>query len=165
MKEQIIELLSSFPDSVATFLIAMIPVTELRASIPIAITVYRMDPFAALIYSVLGNILVGALVIFFLEKFLHMILERSEFLNNLWQQYINRIHTNNKDKFEKWGAVILVTFVAIPLPMTGIVSGAVAASIFQIPFRKALPLLAMGSVISGVIVMLVTLGAEGLISR
>ena len=163
MKEQIIELFSALPDSVATFLIAMIPITELRASIPIAITVYDMPPLAALFYSVLGNIVAGAFVIFFVEKILQSILDMSRPLNDLWQKYINRIHKNNKEKFEKWGAIILVTFVAIPLPMTGIFTGAVAASIFQIPFKKAWPLLALGSLISGIIVTLITVGATNVI--
>jgi len=163
MKEHITELFSEFPDSIATILIAMIPITELRASIPIAITQFNMNPIAAFAYSVLGNVIAGALVIFFVEKLLHSILEHSQFLNDLWQRYINKIHTKNKDKFEKWGAVMLVTFVAIPLPFTGIFTGAVAASIFQIPFRQAFPLLALGSIISGVIVMLITVGATNII--
>jgi uncharacterized membrane protein len=159
MKEQIVEFLSRFPEGLATFLTAMIPITELRVSIPVAITMYEMNPWEALAYSVLGNIVMGILVLFFVEKILHLILIHSKHLDNLWQKYINRIHTKNKDKFEKWGAVILVTFVAVPLPLTGIVTGAVAASIFQIPAPKAIPLLALGSVISGVIVTLVTVGA------
>jgi uncharacterized membrane protein len=163
MKEQIVEIISVLPDGVATFLLAMIPITELRASIPIAITVYNMNPFMALFYSVLGNVVAGALVIFFVEKILQYILNLSPFLENLWQKYINRIHKKNKEKFEKWGAVILVTFVAIPLPMTGIVTGAVAASIFQIPFKQAWPLLALGSLISGIIVTLITVSATSLI--
>jgi uncharacterized membrane protein len=122
-----------------------------------------MSPFSALFYSVLGNIVAGAFVIFFVERILQSILNMSSFLENLWQKYINRIHKSNKEKFEKWGAVILVTFVAIPLPMTGIFTGAVAASIFQIPFRKAWPLLALGSLISGVIVTIITVGATNLI--
>ncbi len=162
MKEYIVAIFSSLPDSVATFLIAMIPVTELRASIPIAITVYGMHPFAAWTYSVMGNIVAGAIVYYFVEHILHMILERFAFINHWWQKYINRLHTQNREKFEKWGAVALVAFVAIPLPMTGIVTGAIAASIFQIPFRKALPLLALGSVIAGVIVTFITIGATSL---
>jgi len=49
------------------------------------------------------------------------------------------------------------------LPFTGIFTGAVAASIFQIPFRQAFPLLALGSIISGIIVTLITVGATNLI--
>ncbi len=159
MKEKIMEMLAGFPDGVATVLIAMIPITELRASIPIAITQFDMNPIIAMGYSILGNVIAGAIVLVFVEKVLHLFLAQSDVLKNLWQKYIDRIHNKNKEKFEKWGAVTLVIFVAIPLPMTGIFTGAVAASIFQIPFRQAFPLLAVGSIISGTIVTLITVGA------
>jgi len=159
MKEYIVELFADFPDSISTVLIAMIPITELRASIPIAITQFDMNPIVAMGYSILGNVIAGALVLFFVEHILHLILAQSKLINDLWQKYIDRIHKKNEEKFEKWGSIMLVTFVAIPLPMTGIFTGAVAASIFQIPFRQAFPLLAIGSVISGIIVTLITVGA------
>ncbi|HIP50226.1 MAG TPA: ligand-binding protein SH3 [Candidatus Pacebacteria bacterium] len=163
MKEKVIEVFSVFSDSVATVLIAMIPITELRASIPIAITQFGMSPIVAMGYSILGNVIAGALVLFFVEHILHLFLVQSKVLESLWQKYINRIHKNNKEKFEKWGSVMLVAFVAIPLPMTGIFTGAVAASIFQIPFRQAFPLLSIGSVISGIIVTLITIGTTNII--
>ena len=163
MKEKIMEMLAGFPDGVATVLIAMIPITELRASIPIAITQFDMNPIIAMGYSILGNVIAGAIVLVFVEKVLHLFLAQSDVLKNLWQKYIDRIHNKNKEKFEKWGAVTLVIFVAIPLPMTGIFTGAVAASIFQIPFRQAFPLLAVGSIISGTIVTLITVGATSII--
>ena len=163
MKEHVIEFFSAFPDGLATFFVAMIPITELRASIPFAILKLDIPPLEALGYSVLGNVLAGILVLIFVENILHMLLDRIGPLNDFWQKYINRIHTKNKEKFEKWGAVVLVTFVAIPLPLTGIVTGAVAASIFQIPFRKAIPLLAIGSVIAGILVTLLTVGTDLLI--
>lgn len=157
MKEHVIEFFSAFPDALATFLIAMIPITELRASIPVAILNFGMHPFEAFFYSVAGNIFAGVLVIIFVENILNLILSHFRSLNDLWQKYVTRIHLKNKDKFEKWGAIALVTFVAIPLPFTGIVTGAVAASIFQIPCRQAIPLLALGAVIAGVIVTSITM--------
>jgi uncharacterized membrane protein len=99
---------------------------------------------------------------FFVEKLLGFFLQRFEKLDNLWQKYINRIREKNTAKFDRWGALALIAFVAIPLPLTGIVTGAVAASIFQIPFRKAIPLLAIGSVISGLIMTFGTLGVSNL---
>lgn len=163
MKEQIITFFSHFPDTWATFLMAMFPVAELRMSIPVAIVNFGMHPLPAYIYSVLGNICAGILVLLFVENVLSFFLCKSPRLHALWQKYINRIHTKNKAKFEKWGAVALITFVAIPLPMTGIVTGAVAASIFQIPFRRAIPLLSVGSAIAGVLVTIITLGAQNVI--
>lgn len=160
MKEHIIELLSELPHEWATFIIAMIPITEVRASIPIALTLYEMGPVAAFFYSVAGNVLVGILTIFFVEKLLDFFLQRSEKLNNLWQKYINRIRTKNIEKFDRWGSLALIAFVAIPLPLTGIVTGAVAASIFQVPFQKAVPLLAIGSAISSLIMIFGTMGVS-----
>ena len=158
MTEYIFTAVSSLPHSLATIILAMVPVTELRVSIPFAITVYKMSPILAFLYSVLGNIIAGIIVIFFVENILHLMLKRSQYLDKIWQKYIVRIKTKNEEKFEKWGAVALVLFVAIPLPMTGIFTGAVAASIFQIPVSRAVIFLSLGSLISGIIVTLLTMG-------
>ncbi|PID52645.1 MAG: ligand-binding protein SH3 [Candidatus Moraniibacteriota bacterium] len=163
MKEHIIDFFSTLPDGLATFFVAMIPITELRASIPFAILKLDMPPIEAFVYSVLGNVFAGVLVLIFVENVLHVLLNCIGPLKNFWEKYIHRIHTKNKDKFEKWGAVALVTFVAIPLPLTGIVTGAVAASIFQIPFRKAIPFLVLGSIIAGIFVTFLTIGTDFLI--
>lgn len=157
MKEHLIEFFSQFPPEVATFLLAMVPVTELRASIPVAITVYDMSPVAAFVYSVLGNVAVGAIVLAFGEKIVALLIARVAPLRRLWERYIERIKTKNVDRFDRWGAWALVLFVAIPLPMTGIVTGAVAASIFQIPWKRAISLLALGAVIAGIAVTMLTL--------
>ncbi|MEN8252641.1 MAG: small multi-drug export protein, partial [Patescibacteria group bacterium] len=99
MKDYIVELFVDFPDSIATILIAMIPITEIRASIPIAITQFDMNPLLAFFYSVLGNVIAGAIVLYFVENLLHLILAQSKTIDSLWQKYINRIHTKNKEKF------------------------------------------------------------------
>ena len=165
MKEIIIESVSNLSHEWATFLLAMIPITEIRASIPVAIIGYEMNPFAAFIYSILGNVLVGILTFVFVDNIFDFFLKKIEWLNKIWTKYIHRIQTKNVEKFEKWGAFALIAFVAIPLPFTGIVTGAVAASIFDIPFKKAIPLLAIGSVISGIILVLLSIFASSLFSN
>ena len=157
MRDIIISYFQNFPEELATFLIAAIPVTELRASIPIAIVGYGLSPFWAWFWSVLGNTAMGALVIVIVEPISRYLTKRVKFLNNLWKCYTSKIHKNNAKKFKKWGALALVTFVAIPLPVTGAFTGAVAASIFQVPFKKAVPLLFLGCVIAGVIVTGITM--------
>ena len=59
---------------------------------------------------------------------------------------------------------ILVLFVAIPLPMTGVWTASLVAYVFGIPFRKAIPLIFVGVVIAGVIVVLTTMGIITLFS-
>ena len=162
MQDIIINGFINFPAELATFLMAMVPVTELRASIPVAIISYKMAPFWAFFWSVLGNTLMGIIVVLILEPVTKLIIKRVDFLNNFWEKYIERIRRKNEKKFERWGAVALITFVAIPLPMTGAFTGGVAASIFQIPVKIAGVLLLVGCIISGAIVTGVTLGFNGL---
>lgn len=156
MKEHIIEYISQFPDTWATFLLAMIPITELRASIPIAITHFGLSPFTAFIYSLAGNILTGVIVLIIAKHFIYYLLKHFPPLERLWNRYIRKIEMKHAEKFEKWGSLALILFVAIPLPMTGIVTGAIAASIFQVPTKSAIILLSIGAVIAGVIVTLLT---------
>lgn len=163
MKEIVIEAVSSLSHESATFLLAMIPITELRASIPIAVIGYEMEPVKACILSILGNVLSGTLVFIFVDKIFDFFLKKIDWLNKIWEKYIHRIQNKNVEKFEKWGAFALITFVAIPLPLTGIVTGAVAASIFDVPFKKAVPLLAVGSVIAGILVTIISVFAPALL--
>lgn len=145
------------PKELATFLMSMLPVTELRASIPVAILKYGLSPWSAFFYSVLGNTLLGVLTIILIGPATKFVIEKIDFLNKIWQKYIGRLHNKHKEKFEKWQAWALVSFVAIPLPMTGAFSGAVAASIFKIKAQEAIPLIFLGCTISGAIVTGITL--------
>jgi len=157
MQEIIISWFTGMPRELATFLMAMLPVTELRASIPVAILKYQLSPMSAFFWSVLGNSFLGMIVLLLIEPIVKIVIERFDFLNNIWQKYIGRLQEKNKEKFAKWEARALISFVAIPLPMTGAFSGAVAASIFQIKARKAIPLIILGCAISGIIVTALTI--------
>lgn len=162
MQDAIILYFSGLPKEWAVFFLSMIPITELRATIPLAIIQFQMTPFAAFFYAVLGNTLMGGLVFLTVNPITELAIRRIEFLHKIWQKYINRIFLKNRAKFEKWGSLALITFIAIPLPMTGAFTGAVAASIFQIPFKKVLPVIFTGCFIAGIIVTGITLFFEGI---
>ena len=157
MQEIIISWFSGMPKELATFLMSMLPVTELRASIPVAILKYNLSPLSAFFWSVLGNSLLGVFTALLIGPATKFIIEKNSLLNKIWKKYIGRLHNKHKEKFEKWEAWAIVSFVAIPLPMTGAFSGAVAASIFQIDVKKTIPLIFLGCAISGTIVTFITL--------
>ncbi len=157
MQSLIVTYLTSFPKELAVFFLSMIPITELRATIPLAIVQLKMSPWSAFFYAVLGNTLMGVLVVLIAEPVTRLVINKIKFLHYFWEKYINRITVKNKDKFEKWGALALITFIAIPLPMTGAFTGAIAASIFQVPLKKTAPVILAGCVIAGVIVTGITL--------
>lgn len=156
MKEALIAMVSGIAPEWATVLLAMMPVGEVRVSVPVAIVTYKMSVLMAMMWSLVGNILAGVLVLAIIEPVIGYLIKHWNWLNRLWKKYIYHLETKNKAAFDKWGSLILILFVAIPLPMTGIYSGAIAASIFQIPFMRAITLLALGSIISTSIVASIT---------
>ena len=85
-------------------------------------------------------------------------MSKSKFFNRFFTYLFERTRKKHNGKFEKWGALALITFVAIPLPVTGGWSGALAAFVFGIPFKKALPLIFLGVIIAGAIVTGLSLG-------
>lgn len=138
------------------FLLAMTPIGELRLSIPIGITIFKLDPFLVFLISVLGNLLAGVSLLLFLEPASQWLSKSSKtfakFFNWLFERTRNRIG----ECIAKRGWPALIPFVAIPLPITGAWTGCLIAFLFKIPFKKALPAIALGVIIAGVIVTVIT---------
>ena len=67
---------------------------------------------------------------------------------------IRGVQRTYAQRFHKYGPLLLVGLVAVPLPFTGAWTGALAAWVFQVPYRIAVPLISLGVVIAGVLVTL-----------
>lgn len=147
----------------ATFLIAMLPIAELRASIPIALGVYDLNVFASFFISVAGNILPVVLILWFIEPLSIWLSKHSKFFNKFFDWLFERTRKKLSANYKKWGVLALTVFVAIPLPATGAWTGAAAAFLFGIPYRKSLPAITLGVMIAGVVVTLLSLGAKSII--
>lgn len=161
MQEIIISYFSTFPKEWAVFFLSMVPVTELRATIPLGILKFGMSPGASYFWAVLGNSLMGSLVVIVVEPIAQYAFAKIGFLHRFWLRYINRITGKNKASFDKWGSLALIIFIAIPLPMTGAFTGGVLASIFNVPTKKAIFNIFAGCAIAGIIVTAIILGAKG----
>lgn len=140
-----------------TFLIAMVPVVELRGAIPIG-TASGLPLQTSIILSMLGNLLPVPFIILFISRIFTWLRGKSE----RWDALVTRIETRAEKKSESvrryvfWG---LALFVAVPLPGTGAWTGALIASMLQMPMKRALPSIALGVAGAGIIVSLVTYGA------
>lgn len=142
-----------------TFLIAMSPIVELRGSIPIALEIYKLPIWSAYLFSVLGNLVPLILIISILEPVSRFLSKRIYFFNHFFNWLFKHTRKMHQSKFEKWGKnLAVVILVATPIPFIGGWTGAIAAFLFGIPFKKALPLVIMGCLISGFIVSSATLG-------
>jgi uncharacterized membrane protein len=144
---------------IQTFLLAMTPVGELRVSIPVALTVYQLPVWSAYFFSVLGNLVPLILIISLLGPISEFFSQRINFCQGFFNWLFSHTRSANQSKFEKLGKnLAVVILVATPIPFIGGWTGAIAAFVFGIPFKKALPLVIVGSSLAGLIVTLATLG-------
>lgn len=139
---------------ILTFLIAMLPVVELRGSMPVAINVFHIPWPVAFLISVSGNILPVPLILLFLGqliKFSHKLGPLEKTLNWILER------TRLKSKIvERYAAPGLAIFVAIPLPATGAWTGAIIAFLLGMRWWVALLAISAGVIMAGAIVLALT---------
>jgi len=148
----LVSLFKNLPPELAIVLISTLPVSELRGSIPIAIGIYHLKPIEAYFLGVFGNIIPVVFILKYIEPVSKFLRCNSKTFDRFFLWLFNRTRKKHNRKFEKWGALALVAFVAVPLPITGGWSGAVAAFVFGVPFKKALFLIFSGIAIAGAVV-------------
>lgn len=149
-------------DILTVFFTAMIPIGELRAALPIGIISFKMNIVDAYIISVLGNIFPIFFLLWFWHNVAH-ILRRFSFFDRFFDWLFERTRHKFADKYDKWGKLALVLFVAIPLPVTGAWTGSVAAWLFGYKYWESVRLIFFGLLISGLIVAILTLTGQFLI--
>lgn len=152
----IINGLKGLPEEYIVMIVGALPISELRGAIPLGLY-FGMTIFKAFFWAALGNIIFIAPALFLFEPI-------SSFLRKfrLWSRFFDWLFERtkkNSDAIQKYEALGLLIFVAIPLPMTGAWSGVVAASLFKIKFRYAFLAISLGVIVAGIIVsLLCTLG-------
>ena len=137
-------------------LLATLPVTELRGAIPIALTFYHLPVWPTYWFAIAGNLIPAVLLLKSMKPF-------SDYLGQwkIFDSFFNWLFKRTRkheQKYEKYGALFLLFFVAIPLPGTGVWTGSVAAFLFGIRFWYAFPMMVGGVLIAGLVVTLANLG-------
>lgn len=145
-----------------TIVISMVPVLELRGAIPIA-TAHGLNFWVAIVCAIIGNLIPVPFIIIFIRKIFELMRKWSPKLDKLVTKLEDRAHKKSDVvlKYAFWGLVILV---AIPLPGTGAWTGALVAAMLNMRLRKAFPAIALGVIIAGVIVSVVTYGGIMILS-
>ncbi len=128
-----------------------IPVTEMRATIPLGILKYGMDPLWTGVLALVGSTLPVPLLLLFFEKFLVWI-RKVRWLGWFSRFLDNRVQKNAK-KVERYAEIGLIIFVGIPLPGTGLWTGSMVASFLGLDFKKSFVCVVLGGVMSAVIMV------------
>ena len=140
-----------------TFLIAMSPLIELRGAIPVALGAYKLPFWSAYLFSVLGNLVPMVAILLLLDPAARFFSDRSLLFKEFFSWLFQHSRTAGQTKTEKWGkSLAVLILVATPIPFIGGWTGAILAAVLGMPIKKALPLVVLGTLISGAVVGLLS---------
>ena len=142
-----------------TLIVSMIPVIELRGAIPLGVGL-GLSHFDAMWVSMLGNMLPVPFIILFIRPIFKWMTRKSEKLGRVVEKLEARAE-GKWDKVHKYQFFGLAIFVGIPLPGTGAWTGALIAAVMDMRMRSALPSIALGVVMAGLLVTGITYGFTG----
>ena len=167
MAELILRFLKSITDikELIVLLISMIPLIELKGAIPIGEGLGLPTIQSALI-AYLGSTLI-VIPIFFLLIPIFNLLKKIPFVSKvilkleaMFQDKARKLAEKSDGNTEEKARRILILglfiFVAIPLPLTGVWTGAALAVFLNMRFRDSILPLAVGNFIAGSIITLLT---------
>lgn len=127
------------------FFASMIPFVESRFAILFFMDM-GIDFWQLFLLSVLGNMVPVPIIILLFRPIVNWFL-KTKYLKNIGEKLeeIANKKASKLKKVEGWG---LFLFVALPLPGTGAISGALAATILKMRISRALPIIFIGTVVA-----------------
>ena len=146
----------------ATIVIGMTPIIELRGAIPVGVFTFHLSYVEAFILSFIGNII----PVYFIVKYIRPLFD----FFGRWKPFKIVIDWATKratrkieesEKLQNFAALGLFLFVAIPLPGTGAWVGSLIANFLDIPPKKAIPPIIAGVLTAGFIILAMTAAANG----
>jgi uncharacterized membrane protein len=159
-----LQVVANLPPAAATILLAALPIGELRGALPVALVVYKIPLFYAVLLVIIGNILPVYFLLIFWERASNYLSRRSPLFDSILKRLVLRTRNKLHDQVQRYGVWALAVFVAIPLPVTGAWTGSLAAFIFGLPRRQAFLAILLGLIISAIIVASLTLGTTYVIN-
>lgn len=150
---------SGWPDEAVVFALATLPVIELRGAIPVGYWL-QLKPSVLTVLSVLGNMVPVPFIVLYLKKLAIFLAGTNKSASKLLDLLFERA----KDKagpVKEFQWLGLMLFVAVPFPGTGAWTGAIIASVLDMPFWSAVSANFVGVVLAGLLVnLLVNLGLK-----
>ena len=171
--ERIGSFLASLPSELYVFIISMLPIIELRGSIPVGAAL-GLPFYSSYLVSVVGNLLPVPFILLFIPRILDFLARFKIFrpiVKWLRDKADKHSHRVIKDDSGAEHVVMsagvftaLLLFVAIPLPGTGAWTGSLVAALFNLPKRWSALAITLGVLISGAIMTLASYGVLGFLS-
>lgn len=141
-------------------LLTFVPALELRASIPYGVLVAEENWLVVVGLAVVANILLGPVVFFMLDKFMHLLL-RISLIDRLWKRMILKTQKKIHPLVEKYGVLGLSLFIGVPLPGSGVYSGAIGGYLLGFTKREFYLATVIGVLIAAAAVTAVVMTGAG----
>ena len=127
------------------FFASMIPFIEARYAI-LFFTEFAIPFWELFLISVIGNMVPVPIIILLFRPILNYI-KKISWLKNFADK-IDNMANKKAEKVKKYEGIGLFVFVALPVPGTGAISGAVAAAILNLRISFALPIIFLGTIVA-----------------
>ncbi|OGL96081.1 hypothetical protein A2348_01045 [Candidatus Uhrbacteria bacterium RIFOXYB12_FULL_58_10] len=144
-----------------TVALAALPLTELRAALPIAIGTFGLGVGPAYVFSVIGNLIPVPFILWLLPPVVRWTSRHWTWAHRVLDAYFLRLRRKHGQTFERAGMVVIAAFVCIPLPGTGAWTASILAVLFAIRPRYSIPGIAVGVLAAGLVVLAITTGTLG----
>ncbi|MBR9683645.1 small multi-drug export protein [Candidatus Woesearchaeota archaeon] len=142
--------------SITTLIIlTLLPFLELRASIPYGVFQTDLSLLSIFLICTLTNIILAPIVYLFLDKVVHVFL-RIKILDKCYQKTVEKTQKKVHKYVEKYGILGLAFFIGIPLPGSGVYSGALGAYLLGFKFKDFFKAAIIGVIIAAILVMIIS---------
>lgn len=144
-------------------LITLLPITELRASILYGIIELKLPWLTVFLVAVLSNILLAVILYPIIDKLIWLV-TRIKLIDRLYNKHIENTQHKIKKYIDRYGELGLAIFIGIPLPGSGVYTGALAAYLLGFKYKKFIIASIIGVLIAGAIVTIASLAGGGILS-
>ena len=142
-------------------LITFIPALELRARIPIGILKYQMHFISVFFICVIANFILGIVFYLLLDQIVKLLC-RVPFIDRLYQKKLVSAQKKIQKLVDKYGELGVAIFIGIPLPGSGVYTGALGSYAIGLKFKKFILADLIGVTIAGVLVTIATFVGGGI---
>ncbi len=141
------------------FLLSMVPLIELRGSIPLGFGA-GLPWFITYVVSVVGNLLPVPIILLFVKHVFSFMKSRGGKLESI-ALFFEKKGMSKSAKVTKYASLGLFLFVALPLPGTGAWMGSLIAALLNLRIKHSLFSISLGVLCAGLIM---TLACYGIVS-
>lgn len=141
-------------------ILTFMPFLELRASIPYGFFQTDLPLLAIFLIAVITNIILAPILYLFLNKVIRVFL-KIKIIDRCWQKVVLRAQHKVHPYVEKYGIFGLAIFIGIPLPGSGVYTGALGAYLLGFSFKDFFKAAVLGVLIAGVLVTIISVSGNG----